>query len=80
MQNFSEIAEAFLQREAAVQIQTPAELADVWTRLVADPVERGRLGAAARALVEANRGAKPKTLECVAALLPIAGPRLVRAK
>ena len=80
MQNFSEIAEAFLQRQAAVQIQTPAELAEVWARLVADPAERTRLGAAARALVEANRGAKPKTLGCVAELLPVAGPRLVRAR
>jgi 3-deoxy-D-manno-octulosonic-acid transferase len=80
MQNFSEIADAFLQREAAVQVQTSAELAGTWARLVNDPVERARLGAAARALVEANRGAKPKTLECVAALLPVAGPRLVRAR
>jgi 3-deoxy-D-manno-octulosonic-acid transferase len=80
MQNFSEIADAFLQREAAVHIQTPAELADVWLRLVNDPEERGRLGAAARALVEANRGAKPRTLQCVTALLPVAGPRLVRAR
>jgi 3-deoxy-D-manno-octulosonic-acid transferase len=80
MQNFSEIADAFLQREAAVQVQTSADLAGTWARLVNDPVERARLGAAARALVEANRGAKPKTLECVAALLPVAGPRLVRAR
>jgi 3-deoxy-D-manno-octulosonic-acid transferase len=80
MQNFAEIAEAFLQRQAAIQVQSPAELADVWTRLVADPAERTRLGTAARALVEANRGAKPRTLECVAELLPAAGPRLVKAR
>ena len=30
--------------------------------LMTDPVRRARLGAAARALVEANRGAKDKTL------------------
>ena len=35
-----------------------------------DPVRRARLGAAARALVEANRGAKDKTLEVLDALLP----------
>jgi hypothetical protein len=31
---------------------------------------RARLGAAARALVDANRGAKEKTLKAVEALLP----------
>jgi 3-deoxy-D-manno-octulosonic-acid transferase len=80
MQNFAEIAETFLQREAAIQIHAPEELEDVWARLVNDAAERARLGAAARALLEANRGAKPRTLECVAELLPPAGPRLVRAR
>ena len=80
MQNFSEIAEAFLHRQAAIQIHAPEDLADVWTRLVSDPAERTRLGTAARALVEANRGAKPRTLECVGELLPVAGPRLVKAR
>jgi len=80
MQNFAEIAEAFLQRQAAVQVATPSGLAEAWTRLVDDAAERGRLGTAARALVEANRGAKPRTLEAVAALLPAAGPRLVRVR
>ena len=80
MQNFAEIAETFLQRQAAIQIHAPEELADVWTRLVSDPAERTRLGSAARALVEANRGAKPRTLQCVAELLPVAGPRLVKAR
>ena len=80
MQNFAEIADAFLQRQAAVQVATPAELAETWTRLLNDGAERARLGAAARALVEANRGAKPRTLEAVAELLPPAGPRLVRAR
>ncbi len=40
-----------------------------------DPVERARLGAAARALVEANRGAKPRTLAAIEALLPPPGAR-----
>ena len=41
--------------------------------LVADPVRQARLGAAARALVEANRGAKDKTLAVLADLLPLLG-------
>jgi hypothetical protein len=47
----------------------------VLTRLVGDPVERARLGAAARALVEANRGAKPRTLQAIADVLPPPGSR-----
>jgi len=39
-------------------------------------VRRARLGAAARALVEANRGARDKTLAAIAPLLPPReGPR-----
>ena len=38
-----------------------------------DGHERARLGAAARALVEANRGAKTKTLAVIADLVPPAG-------
>jgi 3-deoxy-D-manno-octulosonic-acid transferase len=75
MQNFAEISETFLQNQAAVQVSGDAELVSVVARLVGDPVERARLGAAARALVEANRGAKARTLDVIAALLPPPGSR-----
>jgi 3-deoxy-D-manno-octulosonic-acid transferase len=75
MQNFAEIAEAFLNNQAALEIRDAAELAEVFVRLVGDAVERARLGAAARALVEANRGAKPRTLDAIAQLLPPPGGR-----
>jgi 3-deoxy-D-manno-octulosonic-acid transferase len=75
MQNFAEIAEAFLNNQAALEVRDASELAEVCVRLVGDPVERARLGAAARALVEANRGAKPKTLDAIAQLLPPPGGR-----
>jgi 3-deoxy-D-manno-octulosonic-acid transferase len=70
MQNFKEIAGAFLANGAAVQIHSDRELDGVLLALVNDPVRRAALGAAARALVEANRGAKKKTLEVIAELLP----------
>jgi 3-deoxy-D-manno-octulosonic-acid transferase len=70
MQNFKEIADAFLINDAAIQVRSDDELADVLLQLVTDPVRRARLGAAARALVEANRGAKAKTLDVIADLLP----------
>src|SRR5690606_6026891 len=75
MENFAEIAATFLQSQAAITVASPAELATVIVRLVGDPVERARLGAAARALVEANRGAKPRTLAVIAELLPPPGRR-----
>jgi 3-deoxy-D-manno-octulosonic-acid transferase len=72
MQNFQEIADAFVLNGAAVQVQSARDLEDSMLTLVTDPVRRARLGAAARALVEANRGAKEKTLAAIAALLPSA--------
>ncbi|MGE5243208.1 MAG: 3-deoxy-D-manno-octulosonic acid transferase [Betaproteobacteria bacterium] len=73
MQNFKEIADAFLTNGAAMQVKSDRELEEVLLLLVGDPVRRARLGAAARALVEANRGAKDKTLAAVEDLLPTSG-------
>jgi len=73
MHNFREIADAFLSNGAAVQVPSDRELDSVLLALVTDPVRRARLGAAARALVEANRGAKAKTLEVITELMPDAG-------
>jgi 3-deoxy-D-manno-octulosonic-acid transferase len=78
MQNFTEIADAFISNDAAVQVQSDRELDEVMLALVTDPVRRARLGAAARALVEANRGAKTKTLAVIGELLPPAGGSVVR--
>src|SRR5258708_4036022 len=73
MQNFKEIAEEFLANGAAVQISSDRDLESELLGLITDPVRRARLGAAARALVEANRGAKAKTLDDVHEVLPSAG-------
>jgi 3-deoxy-D-manno-octulosonic-acid transferase len=77
MQNFKEIADAFLSNDAAIQVQTERELDGAVTALVTDPVRRARLGAAASALVEVNRGAKEKTLAVIGELLPVPGSGLV---
>jgi len=70
MHNFREITETFLASQAVVQVQTERELEEALRNLVTDPVRRASLGAAARALVEANRGAKDKTMTVVSDLLP----------
>ncbi len=73
MQNFAEIADAFLANGAAVCVHHQRELEETVISLMNDPVRRARLGAAARALVLANRGAKEKTLAVIADLLPPEG-------
>jgi 3-deoxy-D-manno-octulosonic-acid transferase len=73
MQNFKEIADAFLSQDAAIQVQNPRALGDALLALLTDPVRRARLGAAARALVESNRGAKDKSLAVISQLLPQRG-------
>ncbi|MBP7775778.1 MAG: 3-deoxy-D-manno-octulosonic acid transferase [Acidobacteria bacterium] len=70
MQNFAEIATTFVANDAGVQVASDGAFEDEVLALVADPVRRARLGAAARALVEANRGAKVRTLEALDLLLP----------
>jgi 3-deoxy-D-manno-octulosonic-acid transferase len=77
MQNFKEIAESFMASRAGIQLAATEQLSVVFVRLRDDPVERARLGAAARALLEANRGAKPATLDAIAALLPPPNGRAV---
>lgn len=70
MQNFAEIADVFLSSGAAMQVRSTRELEQVMADLLGDPVRRASLGAAARALVEANRGAKARTLTVIEELLP----------
>jgi 3-deoxy-D-manno-octulosonic-acid transferase len=60
MQNFAEIARTFLDNGASIQVRSGRELEQVLLELLSDPVRRASLGAAARALVEANRGARGK--------------------
>jgi 3-deoxy-D-manno-octulosonic-acid transferase len=81
MDNFAEIVHGFLAQGAAIQVRTTRELEDVVVSLIGDPVRRAKLGAAARALVDANRGAKDKTLTVLADLFPPrdrGGPAVVR--
>ena len=70
MENFTEIADTFLANSAAIQVRHDREVDEVLVALMADPVRRARLGAAARALIDANRGAKDRTLAVIAELLP----------
>ncbi len=70
MQNFTEIAASMVAHDAGVQVASDGEFEEQVLALMTDPVRRARLGAAARALVEGNRGAKDKTLAVLDELLP----------
>ena len=72
--NFAEIADEFLRGKAALQVHSTPELGETLVSLVGDAVRRASLGAAARALVESNRGAKARTLAVVDELLPARDP------
>jgi 3-deoxy-D-manno-octulosonic-acid transferase len=76
MSNFAEIAELFLAHGAAVQVHSAHELEETLITLMSDSVRRAGLGAAARALVDANRGASDRTLDVLTRLLP--RPAVVR--
>jgi 3-deoxy-D-manno-octulosonic-acid transferase len=76
MTNFAEIAEMFLGNGAAVQVHSEHELEETLISLMSDSVRRAGIGAAARALVDANRGATERTLDVLVALLP--RPAVVR--
>ena len=77
MHNFTDIARTFLDNRGALQVRSDAELENALVELLSDPVRRASLGAAARALVEANRGAKTRTLAVIAQLLPSDTPGTV---
>ena len=70
MHNFTEIARTFLDNGASIQVRSPRELETVLLELLSDPVRRASLGAAARALVEANRGARTRSLSAIAQVFP----------
>jgi 3-deoxy-D-manno-octulosonic-acid transferase len=58
-------------------VHSAGELENVLSELLSDPVKRASLGAAARALVEANRGARTRTLAVITQVLPAHVPGTV---
>ena len=69
MENFPQVARQLLAAGGLLQARDAAELASMLTELVRDDARREALGAAARQVVEANRGATDRTLAVAAELL-----------
>jgi 3-deoxy-D-manno-octulosonic-acid transferase len=70
MENFQELANTFLARGAARQVTNPEDLGVAWIELLEDSARRQKMGDAARALVEENRGATSRTIQHIAKFLP----------
>jgi 3-deoxy-D-manno-octulosonic-acid transferase len=69
MENFREMASQFLSARAGVQVASGQQLGKVWVQLIEDNALRERMGNAARALSERNRGATARSLDRIAAVL-----------
>jgi 3-deoxy-D-manno-octulosonic-acid transferase len=75
MENFREITQEFLRREALLQLSGATEqelieqLRATFSRLLKDRASAERLGQNAQQAIEANRGATERTVEAIATLL-----------
>lgn len=69
MENFRDVANTFLAAGAARQVENPEDLGVAWIEQTENPKLRAEMGAKARALVEANRGATARTIDRIAAIL-----------
>lgn len=67
MHNFKQVAEAAREAGATVVCATPEELAGGIRALLHDPGRRARMGAAARALVQAGAGSSRRYAEAIVA-------------
>ena len=69
MENFAEIAKEFVARGAGRQVENPEDLGVAWIELIENPEKNRKMGQAARAIVEENRGATARCLEKIASVL-----------
>jgi 3-deoxy-D-manno-octulosonic-acid transferase len=67
------MAAKFLNAHAAIQVNTPEELGAAWIGLLKDDMRAMRMGAAARELVDRNRGATARVLARIERIVDAAG-------
>jgi 3-deoxy-D-manno-octulosonic-acid transferase len=63
--NFRDITDELVARDAAIRVADEAELEAACRRLLADPAAADELGARARRLVDHHRGATERTLDAI---------------
>lgn len=69
MDNFREMSAEFLSAGAGAEVRSGEELGKLWCGLIENTERARRMGHAARALVEHNRGATKRSFETIAAIL-----------
>ncbi|HEX5759664.1 MAG TPA: 3-deoxy-D-manno-octulosonic acid transferase, partial [Thermoanaerobaculia bacterium] len=74
LHNFRDVAERFDRAGAWRRVADAAELGEAWRGWLDDPAEAERQGQRGRALVQANRGARARTLELLAPILAALPP------
>ncbi len=65
MNNFSKVADIFLNSQAAIRVKDAAEFKHACVRLTREPNLRARLGHSAKTLIEENRGATSRNIELI---------------
>jgi 3-deoxy-D-manno-octulosonic-acid transferase len=75
MENFRDMAAQFLSAKAGIQVSSGPMLGKVWEQLIDDKSIREKMGAAARALCERNRGATARSLQRIAAVFAQRAPQ-----
>ena len=65
MQNFSDVVQCFLARDAVVRVKDATELEAVLAQLLSDESRRARLGQNALKVVRENLGAVERTVETI---------------
>jgi len=73
MNNFRDMAGKFLKAHAAVQVNSAEELGAAWIALLKDDLRAMRMGAAARDLVDKNRGATARVAARIEQILDALG-------
>ena len=65
MENFAEIARAFVAAKAAIQVWSPEDAGVSWIELLRDPERNKKMGEDARRLVEQSRGATDRAVAAI---------------
>ena len=79
MENFADIARAFVAANAVAQVANAEELERVIGELLADPARRAAMGNSAKAVVAENLGAVHRTMEMILPYLEKRGMHVIPA-
>lgn len=74
VQKTRDVAQALIEREALIKVESASELADVFSALIRSSERRLQMGIAGRAFVADSQGAVAKTIAVLESVLPASPP------